>query len=387
MFSRLPLPAISAGFIAVIIGYTSSAAIVWQAALAAGASPAIAAGWLSALGVAMGISSLWLSLRYRAPVLTAWSTPGAALLATSLHGLSPAQSVGVFIFAAALTTLCGVTGLFARLMRAIPPALASAMLAGILLKFGLDTFRVVPDNGWQVGAMLIGWLACRRLFPRLAIIAALACGVAAALLQGQVALTLPGSPWVPPAFTLPQFSFSTLLGVGIPFFLVNMASQNAPGFAALQAAGYPVPASPLITSTGLLTMLLAPFGVFSVCIAAISAAVCQGEEAGPRPEQRWKASACAGAFYLLAGVSGGLLTALLAAFPEAFIKALAGLALLGTFSGSLTQALRDEGGRDGAIITFLVTASGIALPGVSSAFWGLVAGAIVHLALRRPRAT
>jgi benzoate membrane transport protein len=383
--SALPLPTLLAGFIAVLVGYASSAAIIWQAAAAAGASPQQIAGWLTMLGIAMGISTLVLTLWYRAPILTAWSTPGAALLATSLAGSDINQAVGIFIFSSLLILICGVSGLFARLMRIIPHSLAAAMLAGILLRFGLDAFISLQGHFLLSSSMLISWLALKLLAPRYAVVAAMLVGLAVCLISGEFKPDSAAVRIILPTYTAPEFNWPDLLGIGIPFFLVTMASQNAPGIATLQASGYNIPVSPLIIVTALIALILAPFGVFSICIAAITAAICQSPEAHPDKQKRWLAAAAAGGFYLLAGLFGGSISTLLTALPLAFIQTLAGLALLSTIAGSLFQALSHTHERDAAIITFLVTASGISLLGVGAAFWGLVAGGISYsvLSLRR----
>lgn len=383
--SSFPFTTLLAGFVAVLVGYASSAAIIWQAAAAAGATPEQIAGWMTALGLGMGVSTLALSLWYRMPVLTAWSTPGAALLATSLEGLSLGEAVGVFIFANALIVLCGVTGLFARLMKVIPHTLAAAMLAGILLRFGLQAFSNVEGHVVLCGSMLLAWLICKALAPRYAIVATLIIGALVAGLNGDVMTSKLSFAMVMPEFTRPVFNPTALVSIGIPFFLATMASQNAPGFATMQASGYRVAVSPLIIFTGGLALALSPFGVYSICIAAITAAICQSPDAHPDAQQRWKASVAAGVFYLLAGVFGGSITSLLAALPLSWIQTLAGLALLGTIGGSLFQALAHEKERDAAVVTFLVTASGVTLLGVGSAFWGLVAGGICYAALSRTR--
>lgn len=381
----LPLPTLLSGFVAVLVGYASSAAIIWQAAVAAGASTAQIAGWMSALGLAMGISTLILTLWYRAPVLTAWSTPGAALLVTGLQGLTLPEAIGVFIIANALIVLCGVTGLFARLMQVIPHSLAAAMLAGILLRFGLQAFASLNDQFLLCGGMLLAWLILKRIAPRYAVIAALIAGAAIALFEGDIATSSLAMTPVLPTFIAPQFSLAHSLGIAVPLFLVTMASQNAPGVATMKAAGYDVPVSPLIIVTGLLALLLSPFGVYSICIAAITAAICQSPEAHPDAAKRWLAAAAAGVFYLLAGVFGSSITGMLAALPASGIQMLAGLALLGTISGSLYQALSHENERDAAVVTFLVTASGLTLYGIGSAFWGLIAGGICYTVLRLAR--
>ncbi|HBB6756524.1 TPA: benzoate/H(+) symporter BenE family transporter [Citrobacter amalonaticus] len=381
----LPLPTLLSGFVAVLVGYASSAAIIWQAAVAAGASTAQIAGWMSALGLAMGISTLILTLWYRAPVLTAWSTPGAALLVTGLQGLTLPEAIGVFIIANALIVLCGVTGLFARLMQVIPHSLATAMLAGILLRFGLQAFASLNDQFLLCGGMLLAWLILKRIAPRYAVIAALIAGAVIALFEGDIATSSLAMTPVLPTFIAPQFSLAHSLGIAVPLFLVTMASQNAPGVATMKAAGYDVPVSPLIIVTGLLALLLSPFGVYSICIAAITAAICQSPEAHPDAAKRWLAAAAAGVFYLLAGVFGSSITGMLAALPTSGIQMLAGLALLGTISGSLYQALSHENERDAAVMTFLVTASGLTLYGIGSVFWGLIAGGICYTVLRLAR--
>ncbi|HED3136180.1 benzoate/H(+) symporter BenE family transporter [Citrobacter farmeri] len=381
----LPLPTLLSGFVAVLVGYASSAAIIWQAAVAAGASTTQIAGWMTALGIAMGVSTLLLTLWYRAPVLTAWSTPGAALLVTGLQGLTLPEAIGVFIIANALIVLCGVTGLFARLMQVIPHSLAAAMLAGILLRFGLEAFAHLGDQFLLCGGMLLAWLILKRVAARYAVIAALVVGAIIALLEGDIVTSSLAMAPVLPTFIAPQFSLAHSLGIAVPLFLVTMASQNAPGVATMKAAGYDVPVSPLIVVTGLLALLFSPFGVYSICIAAITAAICQSPDAHPDAAKRWLSAAAAGIFYLLAGVFGSSITGMMAALPTSGIQMLAGLALMGTISGSLYQALNHESERDAAVVTFLVTASGLTLWGVGSAFWGLIAGGICYTVLRLSR--
>jgi len=374
-------PMLISGLIAVLVGYSSTAALIFQAAQAAGASPAQIGGWLSMLGVGMGLASLGLSLWTRMPVLAAWSTPGAALLATSVHGLTLNEVVGVFVATNLLIVLSGVTGLFARLMNHIPQSLAAAMLAGILLRFGIGTFSGLQDHFALCGSMCLVWLLSRRWLPRYAILLALVTGVLVAL--GQRAIHFPPHALTlsVPEFIMPHFNPAALIGVGLPYFLVTMASQNAPGIATLQAHGYWPPVSALTGWTGLIALLLSPFGGFSVCIAAITAAICMGDDVDPDPARRWVASALAGVFYLLTGFTGALIAVMLSALPPVLIATLAGLALLATLAGSLQRALAEPAQRDSAIVAFLITASGISLLGVGSAFWGLIGGVLTHLLL------
>ena len=356
----IPPPTLLAGFLAVLIGYASSAAIIWQAAIVAGATTAQISGWMTALGLAMGVSTLALTLWYRVPVLTAWSTPGAALLVTGLQGLTLNEAIGVFIVTNALIVLCGITGLFARLMRIIPHSLAAAMLAGILLRFGLQAFASLDGQFTLCGSMLLVWLATKAVAPRYAVIAAMIIGVVIVIAQGDVVTTDVVFKPVLPTYISPDFSFAHSLSVALPLFLVTMASQNAPGIAAL---------------------VFSPFGVYSVGIAAITAAICQSPEAHPDKDQRWLAAAVAGIFYLLAGLFGSAITGMMAALPVSWIQMLAGLALLSTIGGSLYQALHNERERDAAVVAFLVTASGLTLVGIGSAFWGLIAGGVCYVVL------
>ncbi|MBA0038216.1 benzoate/H(+) symporter BenE family transporter [Pantoea sp. BIGb0393] len=379
--SAFSFPMLISGFVAVLIGYSSSAALIFQAAQAAGASPEQIGGWLSMLGIGMGLASLGLSLWTRMPILAAWSTPGAALLATSVQGLTLNEVVGVFVATNLLIVLCGVTGLFARLMNHIPQSLAAAMLAGILLRFGIGTFSGLQSHFALCGSMCLVWLISRRWLPRYAIILALIAGVLVAFYQQTLHLPPHALAISRPEFIMPQFNLAALIGVGLPYFLVTMASQNAPGIATLQAHGYQPPISALTGWTGFLALILSPFGGFSVCIAAITAAICMGEEVDANPARRWMASALAGVFYLLTGFTGGLIAVLLSALPPVFIATLAGLALLGTLAGSLQRALAEPAQRDSAIVAFLITASGISLLGIGSAFWGLLGGMLTFLIL------
>ena len=372
----IPPPTLLAGFLAVLIGYASSAAIIWQAAIVAGATTAQISGWMTALGLAMGVSTLTLTLWYRVPVLTAWSTPGAALLVTGLQGLTLNEAIGVFIVTNVLIVLCGITGLFARLMRIIPHSLAAAMLAGILLRFGLQAFASLDGQFTLCGSMLLAWLAAKTVAPRYAVIAAMIIGIVIVIAQGDVVTTDVVFKPVLPTYIPPDFSFAHSLSVALPLFLVTMASQNAPGIAAMKAAGYSAPVSPLIVFTGLLALVFSPFG-----IAAITAAICQSPEAHPDKDQRWLAAAVAGIFYLLAGLFGSAITGMMAALPVSWIQMLAGLALLSTIGGSLYQALHNERERDAAVVAFLVTASGLTLVGIGSAFWGLIAGGVSYVVL------
>ena len=360
---------------AVLVGYTSSVAIVFQAAQALGATPAQTASWMWALGLAMGISCIALSLHYRLPVLTAWCTPGAALLAAT-QGVSLAEATGAFIVCALLITVSGLTGWFERVMDKLPMAVAAALLAGVLTRFGLDAVLQVRTAPGLVGLMALAFLAGRRWWPRYAVPGVLAVGMAVAGLQGRLHLASVDWAWAAPVWVTPQFSLGSVVGVALPLFIVTMASQNLPGVAAQRAAGYAIPVSPVTTATGLVTLLLAPFGAFAINLAAITAAICMAPEAHADPAKRYTAPLMAGIFYTLLGLAGGAVVGLLAAFPKELVSAVAGLALLGTIAGGLSAALKDERHRDAAAITFLVTLSGLSMAGIGAAFWGVLAGAV-----------
>jgi benzoate membrane transport protein len=376
---------VSAGFIAVLVGYTSSAAIVFSAASAAGADAAHISSWLLALGLGMGVTCIGLSLRFRSPVLTAWSTPGAALLATALIGLPMSEAIGAFVVASALLTLCGVTGWVEAIMKHIPKTLAAAMLAGVLLRFGIDVFSSLRAQPGLVALMLAIYFVGRRLNSRYTIPLTLLGGLAWAALADQLHFATLTLTLAQPIFTAPTFSLATAIGVGIPLFIVTMASQNLPGIAVLRANGYQTPVSPLIGWTGLTGLLLAPFGGFSFNLAAITAAICMSPEADRNPQRRYLAAVWAGIFYLITGLLGATVAGVFAALPRELVAAIAGIALLGTIGNSLGAALADDNERDAAVITFLTTASGLTLAGIGGAFWGLLFGLVALKAIPHRR--
>lgn len=380
------LSAVIAGFVTVLVGFTSSAAIVFQAARAAGANQAEISSWMWALGIGMGVTCICLSLYYRKPVVTAWSTPGAAMLITSATGVSLPESIGAFVISGVLIALAGFSGWFERSLQRIPISIASAMLAGVLFRFGLDVFVSMQTQFAMVFAMFMVYLVCRRAWPRYAIVATLAVGIFIAALRGL--LQVEGLVWelAQPIFVTPEFSLSALVGVALPLFIVTMASQNVPGVAALRASGYTdVPISPVIGWIGTTTVLLAPFGAFALNLAAITAAICTGREAHEDPDKRYVAAIAAGVFYILIGLFGATVAALFAAFPKELVFAIAGLALFGTIGNGLAVALSSEQEREPAFVTFLVTVSGVTLLSIGSAFWGLLAGVLAWLILRSRR--
>lgn len=387
-FKDLSLSAVTAGFVAVLVGMTSSVAIVFQAAQAFAATPAHITSWMWALGLGMGLCTLVPSLLLRKPVMVAWSTPGAAVLASVglAGGFSMEQAVGAFIVSALLTILVGVTGWFERFMNRIPTEIAAALLAGVLARFAMNAFVAAQTALLLVLLMLGSYLLARRWCPRYAVVVALLVGVLHTFWHGQLDSARLQLQWAVPVFTMPQFSVQAVISLALPLFIVTMASQNLPGVAVMRTTGYTLPVSRLISMTGFATLLLAPFGAFALNFSAITAAICMGPEAHADPARRYTAAVCCGFFYVLLGLFGSLVAALLLAFPAALVAVIAGLALLGTIGQGLATAVRNDAHREAALITFLVTLSGVTLVGIGSAFWGVVAGSAALLVqhLRRP---
>lgn len=383
LLKDLSLSAIAAGFVTVLVGFASSAVIVFQAAQSLGATPEEISSWMWALGLGMGLTCIGLSLRYRMPVVTAWSTPGAAMLIGSVAGLPLSDAIGAFLMSALLIAASGFSGFFERMISRIPVSLASGMLAGVLLRFGIDAFAAMETQLGMVLTMFAVYLLARRLLPRYAVILTLLVGIAFAAGLGLLRVDGLSLQLAKPVFTTPTFSLAAIVGIALPLFIVTMASQNVPGVAVIRASGYAIPISPVVGWTGLVNLLLAPFGAFALNLAAITAAICMGREAHEDAARRYVAAIAAGVFYVVVGLFGATVAALFAAFPKELILAIAGIALLGTIGNSLAAALRDDAEREPALVTFLVTASGLSLAGIGSAFWGLLAGVVTLLVLRR----
>ncbi|WP_395668026.1 benzoate/H(+) symporter BenE family transporter [Rhodoferax sp.] len=387
-FKDLSLSACAAGFVAVLVGFTSSIAIVFQAAQSFGATPAIMASWMWAIGLGMGLCTLLPSLWLRKPVMVAWSTPGAAVLASAglAGGFGMADAVGAFMVSALLVVLVGWTGWFERLMSRIPVAIASALLAGALARFGLSAFSAAETAAPLVVVMLLAYLLGKRTIPRYAVPATLLVAVVFAALTTGFTPTDIRFGLTYPVWVTPTVSLAGCVSLALPLFIVTMASQNLPGVAAIQACGYGdrralggdagIPVSKVITLTGVATFVLAPFGAFALNLSAITAAICMGPEAHADPKKRYTASAVCGALYILIGLFGATIIGVLTAFPKELVSAIAGLALISTIAAALRTALDNPAHREAAMVTFLVTLSGVVLAGVGSAFWGVVAGAI-----------
>lgn len=382
-FRDLSLSAVVTGFVVVLVGFTSTGALVFQAAQSLGASQAQISSWMWALGLGMGLSSIIPSLVYKKPVVAAWSTPGAALIATSAAGVSMPEAIGAFVLCAVLIIIAGWSGLFERMMNRIPMAIASAMLAGVLLRFGLEAFSSIRTAPAMVLAMFAVHLLGRRFWPRYGVVGVLGIGIAFAAGADALKWSAVTVEWAKPVWVTPEFSLSAIIGLGLPLFMVTMASQNMPGVAVMRGAGYDTPISPVITTTGVINLIFAPFGAFALNLAAITAAISMGREAHEDKDKRYTAAVMAGVFYCLIGLFGAIVGGLFAAFPRELIVALAGLALMGTIGNGLATAVSEEKNREAAIVTFLITASGLSMFGIGSAFWGLVGGVTAMAVLGR----
>ena len=377
-FKDLSLSAFVAGFVAVLVGFTSSVAIVFQAAQSFGATPAQVTSWIWALGLGMGLCSLVPSLLLRKPVMVAWSTPGAAVLATAgaAGSFSMGEAVGAFMVCSLLVILVGATRALERVADRIPMEIASALLAGVLARFGIQAFAAAQTALPLVLLMVGTYLVARRMAARYAVVFTLMVGILWVLITGQMAWSMEPVRLAMPVFVAPQWSVSAIVSLAIPLFVVTMASQNLPGMAVIRASGYELPVSRLITMTGWASLVLAPFGAFALNFSAITAAICMGPEAHEDRSKRYTAAASCGAIYIVIGLFGALVTGLLTSFPNELVVAIAGIALLSTIGNGLASALRDERHREPALITFLVTLSGITLMDIGSAFWGVVAGSL-----------
>jgi benzoate membrane transport protein len=370
-----------AGLISVIVNYGGTFILVFQAAKVAGLSPELTASWVWSVSIGVGVTGLVLSWRYREPIITAWSTPAAAFLVTALATTPYAEAVGAYIVSAAAFVALGLSGWFERVIRLIPPGIASGLLAGILLQFGIGAFGGASVDPLLVGLLVLAYLALKRCSPRYAVVGILVLGLVFLLLQGRVDLSGLRLQFAAPVFTMPEFSLNALLSVALPLFLITLTGQYMPGMLVLRNDGFKTSADPLVTVTGLGSLLMAPFGSHAFNVAAITAAIATGKEAHEDPSKRWIAGIAAGVAYILVGVFGVTLAAVFMAFPATFITTLAGLALLGTIGGSLAGAMADPASREAALITFLASAANIQLLGIGGAFWGLLIGLAAHLIL------
>ncbi|MEF2247411.1 benzoate/H(+) symporter BenE family transporter [Paenibacillus sp. IITD108] len=368
-----------AALISVIVNYGGTFILVFQAAKVAGLSPEMTASWIWSISIGVGITGIWLSYRYKEPIITAWSTPGVAFLVSALAVTPYPEAIGAYLISALGFIILGLSGMFERFVRLIPPGIASGLLAGILLQFGISAFGGAKVDPLLVVVLFAAYILLRRFTSRYAIVGILVIGLLYLITMGKADFSNIKLAIASPVFVVPEFSLHALLGVALPLFIITLTGQYMPGMIVLRNDGFKTSANPILTVTGLGSLLTAPFGSHAFNVAAITAAICTGKDAHEDASKRYIAGIACGIFYIVVGVFGVTLAALFLILPATFIATLAGLALLGTIGGSLANALTDPKGRETALITFLATAANVTLLGVGGAFWGLVAGMAAHL--------
>ncbi|TFL11550.1 benzoate/H(+) symporter BenE family transporter [Pusillimonas caeni] len=378
--------AITAGFLAVLIAYAGPAVIFFQAAAVAGISNEMLSSWIWAISIGPAITGIYLSWKFKTPIVTAWSAPGTALLVTLFPAISVNQAVAAYITAAVIMFVIGVSGWFDRIIRAIPRGIASGMMAGILFQFGLDAFRSAATMPLLAFGMIGAYIVFRRLWPRYCIVLVLLAGIALAVLTGHTNLGTLELRWATPVFIMPDWTWDSTLSLALPLVLVSLTGQFLPGMAILKVSGYETPARPLLVTTSMASVVVAVFGGINVVIAAITAALCTGKDAHEDPGKRYVAGIANGVFYLIGGLFAGTIVLLFTALPKEFIAVLAGLALVGAIASNVVGTVQDEENREAAIITFLATASNMSYLGLGSAFWGVVIGGFAYAVLRLRKA-
>lgn len=370
---------VTAALISVIVNYGGTFILVFQAAKAAGLSPEMTASWIWSISIGVGITGIWLSYRYKEPIITAWSTPAAAFLVSMLAVTPYSEAIGAYMISAVGFVILGMSGLFERFVRLIPPGIASGLLAGILLQFGISAFEGAKVEPALVILLFTAYIVLKRFTSRYAIVGILVLGLIYLVIMGKTDFSSIQLAVALPVFTAPEFSIQALLGVALPLFIITLTGQYMPGMLVLRNDGFRTSANPILTVTGLGSLIAAPFGSHAFNVAAITAAICTGKDAHEDASKRYIAGIACGVFYITVGIFGVTLAALFLILPASFIATLAGLALLGTIGGSLANALADPNGRETALITFLATAANVTLFGIGGAFWGLVAGVMAHL--------
>ena len=376
------VPAVFAGFITFLVGISVSSVLVIQSAQLLGASTAQITSWFWALGLGIGLSGLILSWKFKYPVATSWSTAGLALILATANGYSLYEAIGAFLVCGLLTAILGFSGIFQKVLVHIPQSLTSAMLAGVLLKFGIALFASM-QNDWEfILSLLAVYILSKRLSPRYSIVITVIAGVVLCPLFLQFHVSTIQFSLAQPVWMAPEFSWSAIFGLALPLFVINMASQYLPGLAMIKSYGYQPNVNQLIGWTGVAQTIFAPFGCFSANIAAISAAISLDDQAHPDSKKRYIAGMSCGFFYILMGLFAATLTSILMSFPSVFMTALAGIALLGTIGHNVAIAFQDVSEREAALMTFLFSASGIQFFGIGSAFWGLLFGFAVSIILK-----
>ena len=372
------VPAVFAGFITFLVGISVSAVLVIQSAQMLGADTAEITSWFWALGLSIGLCGLLLSWKFKYPVATSWSTAGLALILATANGYSMNAALGAFFICGLVTAILGFLGIFEKILTHIPQSLTSAMLAGVLLKFGIALFASIQNEWAYVLCLLAAYVIMKRLWSRYSIVLTVIIGIVLCPILLNFKMPAIDLAFAQPVWVKPEFSFSAILGLALPLFVINMASQYLPGLAMIKSYGYQPHVNQLIGWTGTAQAIFAPFGCFSVNIAAISAAISLDDQAHPDSTKRYIAGMSCGIFYILMGIFAATLVSFLMSFPLIFITSLAGIALLGTIGHNIVIAFQDASEREAALLTFLFSASGVQFYGIGSAFWGLLFGLIVH---------
>jgi len=379
------LSATVAGFLAVLISYAGPLIIFFQAAQAAQVSETMMASWIWGVSIGAAVSGIYLSIKYKTPIITAWSAPGTALLVTVFPNMSINEAIAAYIVSAIVIFLVGATGSFDKILRWIPNGIAAGMMAGILFQFGLELFVATNTMPFIVFSMLGCYLVARRFSPRYTMIWVLLCGVILSVLLGKMnpvdidlAITIPTVIW-------PEWTWNAVFNLAIPLILVSLTGQFLPGMAILNLNGYDTPAKPIVSITSLASLAVACVGGITIVLAAITAALCTGKDAHELKEKRYIAGVANGIFYLLGGLLAGSIVMVFSLLPKELVAALAGLALIGAISTNITIAMKDDSQRDAALITFLATASGMSFLGLSSVFWGILIGMVAYYILSKKR--
>ncbi|MGQ7289472.1 benzoate/H(+) symporter BenE family transporter [Vreelandella venusta] len=383
LLKDLSIPAIAAGFVAVLVSYSGPLAIFFQAAQSAEISNAMMTSWVWAISIGAAVSGILLSLWLKVPVVTAWSAPGTALLVTLFPGLSLNEAIGAYLTAAVIIFLIGVSGSFDRIIRMIPPGIASAMMAGILFQFGVGVFVSLESVPALAIGMIIAYLLFKRLTPCYSLVLLLIAGVILAVLLEGASLEGVSVQFADPQFIRPEWTWNATLSLAIPLVLVSLTGQFLPGMAILRTSGYSTPAKPIVIVASLTSFFTAFFGGITTVIAAITAAICTSKEAHEDPDKRYVAGVANGVFYLIGGIFAGTIVALFISLPGEFVAVLAGLALVGAISSNISAFAAEKSHLEASVITFIATASGVSFLGLGSAFWGVVVGALAYNLLHR----
>ncbi|MDQ9038216.1 benzoate/H(+) symporter BenE [Acinetobacter seifertii] len=375
-----------AGFLAVLISYSGPLIIFFQAAQRAHVSTDMMVSWIWGISIGAAVSGIYLSIKYKTPVITAWSAPGTALLVTLFPNVSLNEAVAAYITSAIVIFLIGVTGYFDKLLKWIPQDVAAGMMAGILFQFGIGLFTASDSMPFIVFSMLIVFLIAKRLMPRYTMIWVLAAGVLLSLILGKMNPVDVSFSLAIPQWISPEWTWNSTLNLAVPLILVSLTGQFLPGMAIMKLSGYDTPAKPIITVTSIASLAVACVGGITIVLASITAALCMGKDAHELKEKRYIAGIANGIFYILGGLFAGSIVMLFSLLPKELVAALAGLALLGAIATNISVAMKNDSQRDAALITFLATASGMHFLGLSSVFWGICIGVIAHFILT-PRST